>query len=128
MESTRVEYIFTENFTKTIFYADEEVLEYLKNEEITEHDTDQVTDQDTPQVTPQVLALVKILNGELSRNELQNILHLSDREHFRKEYLEKSIEFGLIEPTIPDKLTSKNQKYRLTEKGKKLQKHLKEQN
>lgn len=124
MESTRVEYIFTENFTKTIFYADEEVLEYLKHEE----SAAQVTPQDTQQVTQQVLALVKILNGELSRNELQNILHLSDREHFRKEYLEKSIEFGLVEPTIPDKPTSKNQKYRLTEKGKKLQKHLKEQN
>lgn len=73
--------------------------------------------QDAPQVTPQVNALLEILNGEMGRDELQNILELKDRKSFRKLYLKPALDAGLVEMTIPDKPNSKNQKYRVTGKG-----------
>jgi hypothetical protein len=87
--------------------------------------TPQVTPQDTPQVTPQVEQLIVALEEDLSRDNLQAKLELKDREHFRKSYLIAALQLGLIEMTIPDKPSSRLQKYRLTEKGKDLQKLLK---
>lgn len=78
----------------------------------------EVTDPVTPQVTPQVGQLLRIITGEHSRQELQEMLGLADREHFRKAYLLPALEKGWIEPTLPDKPNSRLQKYRLTEKGK----------
>ena len=46
------------------------------------------------------------------------MLGLSNRDYFRKSYLQPAIEAGLVALTIPDKPTSRNQKYYLTEKGK----------
>lgn len=69
-----------------------------------------------PQVTPQVILFLKILQGELSRMQIMEKLTLKDREHFREHYLQKALYSGLIEYTIPDKLTNRLQKNRLTEK------------
>jgi len=75
----------------------------------------------TRQVTGQVRRLLSSLgNEELSRKELQERVGLRSRENFEKLYLKPSIENGLIEMTIPDKPNSRLQKYRLTEKGKKI--------
>ena len=41
-------------------------------------------------------------------------LGLENREHFRKTYLKPLLESGRIKMTIPDKTTSKNQKYKST--------------
>ena len=77
------------------------------------------TPQGTPQVTPQVkLFLQKMPSHEASREELQNILGIKDRKHFRSAYLKPALEHGLIEMTVPDKPNSKTQKYRLTDKAK----------
>jgi predicted transcriptional regulator len=65
------------------------------------------------------------MDGEITRTELMKRLGLSDRKYFRKEYLQKALNANLIELTIPDKPSSKHQKYRLTPKGKKLQEQLK---
>ncbi len=75
-------------------------------------------EQATPQDTPQVEQLLNVITGDHSRQELQDRLGLSDREYFRKSYLQSAIDGGFVELTIPDKPTSRNQKYRLTEKGK----------
>ncbi len=56
----------------------------------------------------------------MSREEIQEILKLKDRENFRKKYLKPALELDLIEMTIPDQPTNENQKYRLTDKGKKV--------
>lgn len=86
------------------------------------------TPQDTPQDTPQVKQLIRVLSGELDREEIQKLLGLKDREYVRKAYISPSLEMQLIEMTIPDKPTSKNQKYRLTNKGLALQKLLQKRN
>lgn len=71
----------------------------------------------TTQVTTQVEALLRAIEGEKSREEIQEKLNLANREHFRKGYLVPALESGLIERTIPDKPNSRLQKYRLTEQG-----------
>ncbi len=78
------------------------------------------TPQVSPQVTPQVKVLIEIISGEMSRDELQMALGLKDRKSFRELYLKPALEEGLVEMTIPDKPNSKNQKYRLTEKGQRI--------
>ena len=72
----------------------------------------------TPQVTPQVEALLKAAGKPLSREELQNVAGIKDREHFRKEYLKPLLAAGFLEMTIPDKPNSRLQKYRLSDKGR----------
>ena len=71
-----------------------------------------------PQVTPQVEELLKVFTGIHSRSELQERLELTDRKNFRINYLNPSIEIGLVSLTIPDKPTSHKQEYYLTEKRK----------
>ena len=53
-------------------------------------------------------------------------LSLKDRMHFMNEYLQPSLDGGWIEMTIPDKPRNRNQKYRLTARGKALLTNLKE--
>jgi ATP-dependent DNA helicase RecG len=77
-----------------------------------------VTPHVTPHVAPHVKKLLKILVGEMTREDLQAALKLQDRKSFRELYLEPALSAGLIEMTIPDKPKSRNQRYRLTEKGK----------
>ena len=86
---------FTENFLRMIFPA-------------------------TEQVTEQVTDLIKILFEEMDRQEIQDMLGLTHREHFRAKYLKPALEQGFIEMTIPNKPNSRLQKYRLTILGKQL--------
>ncbi|APS39815.1 Fic family protein [Salegentibacter sp. T436] len=58
-----------------------------------------------------------MINGEDSRSEMQYHLGLSDRENFRKNYLQPTLAEGLIEMTIPEKPQSSKQRYRLTSRG-----------
>lgn len=80
--------------------------------------------QDAMQVAMQVEQIVIKLEGEKSREELQEKLKIKNRDYFRKAYIVAALEGGFIEYTIPDKPNSRLQKYRLTEKGKELQKQL----
>lgn len=75
----------------------------------------------TTEVTTEVI-LVNTIIGEMTGKELQDALSLKNNEHFRKHYLLPALESGIIEMTIPDKPTSRMQKYRLTEKGQVLKK------
>ncbi len=79
-----------------------------------------VTPQVTPQGAPQVLQLLSVLKGAKNRDTLQRALGLKARKNFRLLYLVPALEAGLIEMTIPDKPQSSKQKYRLTDKGRKL--------
>ena len=72
-----------------------------------------------PASTPQVLAILNAaaLDGK-TREELQAISEIKDREHFRKQYLEGLLSAGLLERTIPDKPRSSKQRYRTTSAGR----------
>lgn len=85
----------------------------LKEINVVGHGTDQVSDQDTDQDRSQVELLLHVLGDKtLSALELMELLGLSHRATFRKNYLNPALEQKLIERTIPDKPNSKNQKYR----------------
>jgi ATP-dependent DNA helicase RecG len=72
---------------------------------------------DSPQVTPQVGMLLSRIEGEMTRQAIQDALGLADREHFRKTYLAPALEQDVIEMTLPDKPNSRSQRYRLTALG-----------
>ena len=76
------------------------------------------TEKSSHQVTPQVGALLAVMSGENDRETLQLALGLKDRAHFRQAYLSTALEAGLIEMTIPEKPTSRMQRYRLTDLGR----------
>ena len=90
--------------------------------------TPQDTPQDTLQDTKHVERLIAALTGEMNRAELQEAIMLQDRSHFIAAYLEPAIGAGLIEMTLPDKPTSKNQRYRRTAKGEALAEQTKRTN
>ena len=97
----------------------------LENNEIAvipPHDTP----QDTEQVTEQVGNLVLALTGEMRRHELQDLLRIAHRPHFLETHLNPALKSGLIEMTLPDKPTSRNQRYRRTPAGEALARQLKE--
>ena len=72
----------------------------------------------TPQVTPQVAKLLAALKGPMSSSELQAKLGLSDRKSFRVRYLNPGLADALVDMTIPDKPSSRLQKYVLTDKAR----------
>jgi len=76
--------------------------------------------QATPEVTPEVRRMLAVITGEMTRGEIQERLGLKDEKHFRENYQQVGVKLGLIEMTIPDKPRSSKQKYRLTEKGRKI--------
>lgn len=70
------------------------------------------------QVTGEVRRLLRTLDGEMQRRELQVALGLKHEDHFREAYLVPALDAGLVAMTIPDKPKSSKQRYRLTEKGR----------
>ncbi|MEW6363230.1 MAG: Fic family protein [Acidobacteriota bacterium] len=83
-------------------------------------ETTEVATEVTTEVTTEVAAarrLLAALRGEMSRQALQAALGLANDTHFRKAYLQPALAAGLIEMTIPEKPTSRMQRYRLTKKG-----------
>ena len=86
---------------------------------------DQVTGEVTGEVAGEVAGEVRKLLGvlgkrALTRTEAQAALELKGQANFRERYLGPALDAGLIEMTIPDKPRSSKQKYRLTEKGRRV--------
>jgi len=81
-------------------------------------DTVSSTPQVKPQVSPQVERLLEMLQGEMTRAQIQFELGLRDRKSFRERYLKPALQAGLIEMTLPDKPNSRLQKYRLSDKAR----------
>ena len=73
--------------------------------------------QVTPQVTPQVVALLEAATAPASASDLQRVVGLRDRVHFLESYLQPLLESGWLARTIPDKPTSRLQRYKTTEAG-----------
>jgi len=68
----------------------------------------------TGEVTGEVERLLRVLKGDMSRQQIQDALALKHEEHFRATYLKPALSLGVIEMTLPDKPRSSNQRYRLT--------------
>ncbi len=80
--------------------------------------SDQATEQATPQVTLQVTpqdertkAILLFCQDPKSRQEIQDLVKIKDRKHFREAILNPMLELGLIEPMNKDKPNSPKQKY-----------------
>ena len=72
-----------------------------------------VTDSVGDPVTDPVAKLLAVLaDKELSISELMKLLNLKHKPTFRNNYLKPALAKGVIEMTVPDKPSSKNQKYR----------------
>ena len=67
---------------------------------------------------PVVQLLRALLGGPLPTSALLANLSLKHRHSFRTRYLRPAMEEGWIEPTLPDKLNSRLQRYRLTAAGR----------
>ena len=105
--------------------------EGLSQDQVVAHEaqvTDQVTDQVSDQVSDQVRKILFLLDREEADTLwIMKQLKMSHRPTFRKNYLHPAIEARLIEMTIPDKPTSRLQKYRLTPEGEKVLMKMKEE-
>ena len=88
--------------------------------------TEQATEQVTEQATEQVGRLVLALAGEMHRRQLQDVLGIVHRPHFLEAYVKPAFDAGLIERTLPNKPTSRNQRYRCTPAGEALARRLAE--
>ncbi len=83
------------------------------------------SDQVTVQVSDQVKSLIMTLRGgEFRATELMQLLELSHKPTFRKNYLTPSLEDGWVERAHPESPRSPNQRYRLTPKGETLLKKI----
>ena len=73
--------------------------------------------QDTGQVDPWIVrVLMACQKAPLRSREIQEVAGIRHREAFQRNYLDYLLGQGWIERTIPNKLTSRLQKYRLTER------------
>lgn len=77
--------------------------------------------KDIREVTGEVERVLLVLRGEMKRAEIQSALGLRHEEYFRAAYLIPALQAHCVEMTIPDKPKSSQQRYRLTEKGIRLQ-------
>jgi len=76
------------------------------------------------EVTPHVERLLAAIDGEHHRDELLDRLGLSDRKHFRTQFLAPAMAAGLVEMTDPGSPRSTEQRYRLTDLGRDCQAEL----
>ncbi|SDY98329.1 RNA-binding domain-containing protein [Tindallia californiensis] len=77
----------------------------------TNHDTNQDTVQDTNQDNEDIKGLLEFCRTPRTREEMQQFMGLNNRGHFRQKILNPLIKGGLLKMTLPDKPTSRNQKY-----------------
>jgi len=72
-----------------------------------------------------LVRLIKVFDGELTRQEIQDKIGLKDRKNFRDKFLSPAIKIKIIVPVGKYNPKDRTQKYRLTAKGNALQKQLK---
>lgn len=90
------------------------ILDIILSSNDTAQDSDHATAQAGVQVSDQVQRLISAMKQEdYALAELMQLVGLTHRATFQKNYLNPAIEAGLIKRTIPDKPKSPKQKYRL---------------
>ena len=77
------------------------------------------TQSATQSTDPVERLLTCLARGEMSAAELRSALRIKHRPTFRTNYLHPALAAGWIEYTLPNKPSSRLQKYRLTPAGEK---------
>ncbi|EXE99056.1 MULTISPECIES: Fic family protein [Acinetobacter] len=91
------------------------ILDAILSSNDTAQDSDHATAQANVQVSDQVQRLVSAMKQEdYTLAELMQLVGLTHRATFQKNYLNPAIEANLIERTIPNKPKSPKQRYRLS--------------
>ena len=98
----------------------------LQDKSLKSREEETSAEQDTEQDTEQVGQLVLALTREMRRQQLQGLLRITHRPHFLEKYLNPALKAGFVERTLPDKPTSRNQRYRRTPAGEALARQLAE--
>lgn len=113
---------FTDNFIRITFPVSVHDTAHVEDveQQIDKVKIEDTTAHVTAHITAHVEKLITVIEGELNRESLQELVQINHRQHFLKEYLKPCIEARYVELTIPDKPKSINQKYRLTPKGLQL--------
>jgi len=90
------------------------ILQMILDAILDSNNTAQDSDHVDVQVSDQVQRLISVMQEkEYSLAELMQLLDLSHRATFQKNYLNPALDTNLIERTIPDKPKSPKQRYRL---------------
>ena len=71
-------------------------------------------------ISEKMLRLVGVLKGEMSTQDMMEVMGMKSRPMFLNSYLNPALKAGLIGRTQPDSPKSPTQKYYLTEMGKAL--------
>jgi ATP-dependent DNA helicase RecG len=102
-----------------LFETDDDRLAFVIR--LPRHPLSLVPSADTTQVTGEVAGevdrLLRAVEGEMSRQQIQAALGLKSEEHFRTTYLKPALQAAVVEMTVPDKPNSRHQRYRLTPLG-----------
>ena len=64
------------------------------------------------------MRLLSAMSGEMTRKEIRDALKLKNRSHVKKQYLDPCQEKGWIELTMPEKPSSRKQRFRITPDGR----------
>lgn len=83
-------------------------------------DVSQICPRHVRDVSQMLLSVAKSGQGELGIVTLMETAKKTSKRQYRRDILVPALESGLIERTIPDKPTSRYQKYRLTDKALKI--------
>ena len=86
-----------------------------KNNQVSNQDGDQVSDQDA-----QTKDILKFCTVERTLEDIMRQFGMSHKTYFRRTYINPLLDDGLLRMTIPDKPTSRNQRYIVTQKGQDL--------
>ena len=93
------------------------ILDAILSSTTTAQDSDHATAQADVQASDHVLRLISAMKQQdYTLAELMQLVGLTHRATFQKNYLNPAIEANLIERTIPGKPKSPKQKYRLKNK------------
>ena len=88
--------------------------------EVKEHLRDKIMSKSVSKSVSKSLMIIDHLKEAKSRLEILTHIGLINHSKHFDYYIKPLIDFGMIEMTLPDKPNSRFQKYRLTDKGKKL--------
>jgi len=100
------------DFIKTSKNQSDNIKEALSREE--------KSTKSLPKKLHYIVVILLMLGTPLSIDELMDIFDYRDRGKFRQNYIKPMETFGFVRKTNPEKPNASNQKYQITEQGKRF--------